>query len=91
VGNVFLPEKIDQAIKLGREFDIYKRMIDDLTMVPFTQFYIGVDAGLAQASSPMKIKSTGMATRMERRQMRLKIALFRIIYVRSAGAAGLTG
>jgi hypothetical protein len=49
VGNVFLPEKIDQAIKLGREFDIYKRMIDDLTMVPLTQFYIGVDAGFGSS------------------------------------------
>jgi hypothetical protein len=41
VGNVFLPEKIDAAIRLGRDLDIYKRMTDDPAMVPLTQFYIG--------------------------------------------------
>ena len=45
VDNVFLPEKIDGAIRLGIDLDIYKRMTDDPTMVPLTQFYIGVDAG----------------------------------------------
>ena len=33
VGNVFLPEKIDAAIRLGKELDIYKRMTDDPAMV----------------------------------------------------------
>ena len=49
VGNVFLPEKIDSAIRLGRELDIYRRMTDDPTMVPLTQFYIGVDAGFGSS------------------------------------------
>ena len=41
---MLLPEKIDQAIKLGRHLDIYRRMTDNPEMVPLTQFYIGVDA-----------------------------------------------
>jgi hypothetical protein len=28
VGNIFLPEKIDVAIALGRDLDIYKRIAD---------------------------------------------------------------
>src|SRR5919206_1542704 len=45
VGNVFLPEKIDAAIKLGRELEIYNKILDNPETIPLTQFYIGVDAG----------------------------------------------
>lgn len=45
IGNVLLPEKIDAAIALGRELDIYSRMANDPVMIPSTQFYIGIDAG----------------------------------------------
>jgi hypothetical protein len=28
VGNVFLPDKIDEAVKLAREFDIYRQLLE---------------------------------------------------------------
>jgi hypothetical protein len=34
VGNVLLPEKIDAAITLGREHDIYKRLVNNPDVVP---------------------------------------------------------
>jgi hypothetical protein len=46
VGNVFLPEKIDAAIALGREFDIYRQILEhpsELSLLLKTQYYIGVD------------------------------------------------
>jgi hypothetical protein len=45
VGNVFLPEKIDEAVKLGREFDIYRQLLEHPSNVTElkTQYYIGVD------------------------------------------------
>jgi len=49
VGNVFLPEKIDAAIRLGREHDIYRRVLNNPETVPLTQFYIGVDAGFGSS------------------------------------------
>jgi hypothetical protein len=33
VGNIFLPEKIDVAIALGRDLDIYKRIADKHDMI----------------------------------------------------------
>jgi hypothetical protein len=49
VGNVFLPEKIDANIRLGREHDIYRMMLSNPETVPLTQFYIGVDAGFGSS------------------------------------------
>jgi hypothetical protein len=49
VGNVFLPEKIDAAIALGRELEIYNKILDNPKTVPLTQFYIGVDAGFGSS------------------------------------------
>jgi hypothetical protein len=49
VGNVFLPEKIDAAIRLGKEHDIYKMMLSNPVAAPLTQFYIGVDAGFGSS------------------------------------------
>jgi hypothetical protein len=49
VGNVFLPEKIDAAIALGREFEIYNEILHNPETVPLTQFYIGVDAGFGSS------------------------------------------
>ena len=49
VGNVFLPEKIDVAIRLGREHDIYRAILSNPKVVPLTQFYIGVDAGFGSS------------------------------------------
>ncbi|MGA9171400.1 MAG: hypothetical protein WBZ20_14775 [Nitrososphaeraceae archaeon] len=49
VGNVFLPEKIDAAIALGRELEIYNKILDNPETVPLTQFYIGVDAGFGSS------------------------------------------
>lgn len=46
VGNVFLPEKMDEAILLGREFDIYRQILErpsEMTAALKTQYYIGVD------------------------------------------------
>jgi hypothetical protein len=46
VGNVFLPEKIDEAIKLAREFDTYRQLLErpsEMTALLKTQYYIGVD------------------------------------------------
>jgi hypothetical protein len=45
VGNVFLSEKIDEAIKLAREFDIYRQILEHPSNVTElkTQYYIGVD------------------------------------------------
>ena len=45
VGNVFLPEKIDEAIKIGREFNVYRQILErpaEMTALK-TQYYIGVD------------------------------------------------
>jgi hypothetical protein len=49
VGNVFLPEKVDAAIALGRELEIYNKILDNPETVPLTQFYIGVDAGFGSS------------------------------------------
>jgi hypothetical protein len=40
---VFLPEKIDAAIQLGRQLGIYKQILDYPWLITGTQFYIGVD------------------------------------------------
>jgi hypothetical protein len=45
IGNVFLPEKNDDAIRLGRELGIYRQILEhpaELTPLK-TQYYIGVD------------------------------------------------
>ena len=58
IGNVFLPDKIDAAIKLGRKLDIYKRVMTmageisnnpDLAALLKVQFFIGVDAGFGSS------------------------------------------
>ena len=42
------PEKMDAAIALGRELEIYNKILESET-VPLTQFYIGVDAGFGSS------------------------------------------
>src|SRR5207249_1219440 len=36
-------------IKLGRELEIYNKILDNPETVPLTQFYIGVDAGFGSS------------------------------------------
>jgi hypothetical protein len=46
VGNIFLPEKIDEAVKLATEFDVYRQFLEhpsEMTALLKTQYYIGVD------------------------------------------------
>lgn len=44
VGNVFLLEKIDEAVKLARQFDVYKQILEHPSELSLkTQYYIGVD------------------------------------------------
>ncbi len=42
-------EKMDAAIALGREIEIYNKILDNPETVPLTQFYIGVDAGFGSS------------------------------------------
>ena len=42
-------KKIDVAIRLGREHDIYRRVLNNPETVALTQFYIGVDAGFGSS------------------------------------------
>jgi hypothetical protein len=54
---VFLPEKIDSAISLGRELDIYSRIANNPdNMIPSTQFYIGIDAGFGSSKFAIVLK-----------------------------------
>jgi hypothetical protein len=51
VGNVFLPEKINEAIQLGRELDIYRQILEHPSeLIPLkTQHYIGVDPAFGRS------------------------------------------
>lgn len=53
---MFLPEKIDAAISLGRELDIYSRIANNPDMIPSTQFYIGIDAGFGSSKFAIVLK-----------------------------------
>ena len=50
IGNVFLPEKIDEAIALGRRMDTYNQILENPELTPQSQFYIGVDSGFGSSA-----------------------------------------
>jgi len=50
VGNVFLDQKIDEAIQLGKQIDAYNQVLKRPELIPLTQFYIGVDSGFGSSA-----------------------------------------
>jgi hypothetical protein len=50
IGNVFLSDKIDEAIELGRKMDTYNQILNNPKLTPDSQFYIGVDSGFGSSA-----------------------------------------
>lgn len=50
IGNVFLDQKIDQAIKLGQVMVTYRQVLEHPEYMPLTRFYIGIDVGFGSSA-----------------------------------------
>ena len=53
---MFLPEKINLHISLGRELGVCSRIANNPDMIPSTQFYIGIDAGFGSSKFAIVLK-----------------------------------
>ena len=50
VGNVFLEQKIDDAIKIGQSLESYNLVLQKPELTPRAQFYIGIDSGFGSSA-----------------------------------------
>jgi hypothetical protein len=50
IGNVYLPQKVDEAIELGKKMDTYNQILQNPEITPHSQFYLGVDVGFGSSA-----------------------------------------